>query len=130
MNLQLSHMIYYVENVQKSIDFFTTALGIPIHFAHESGCYVELKTGETKLAFVKEEFVEETFPQGFYKSSTSTPLGCAPTLTTRDLEQVFEQCLKYGAEEVCPPTKKPWGQTVAYIRDPNGVLIELATPME
>jgi hypothetical protein len=24
---------------------------------------------------------------------------------------------------------KPWGQTVAYLRDINGVLVELATPM-
>jgi lactoylglutathione lyase len=27
------------------------------------------------------------------------------------------------------PTKKPWGQTVAYVRDLDGHLVELCTPM-
>ena len=28
------------------------------------------------------------------------------------------------------PETKPWGQDVAYVRDPDGNLIELASPVE
>ena len=34
-----------------------------------------------------------------------------------------------GANLYAEPVEKPWGQTVAYLRDPNGILIELATPV-
>jgi lactoylglutathione lyase len=30
---------------------------------------------------------------------------------------------------VMKPTVKPWGQTVAYVRDLNGTLVELGTPV-
>jgi hypothetical protein len=29
---------------------------------------------------------------------------------------------------VSPPEKKPWGQTVSYVRDDDGVLVEICTP--
>jgi lactoylglutathione lyase len=34
-----------------------------------------------------------------------------------------------GATRYVNPIDKPWGQTVAYVRDANGILIELATPV-
>jgi lactoylglutathione lyase len=33
-----------------------------------------------------------------------------------------------GAAPVSEPATKPWGQDVAYVRDPDGVLIEIASP--
>ena len=35
-----------------------------------------------------------------------------------------------GATLVEKPKTKPWGQTVAYVRDPDGFLVEICTPME
>jgi uncharacterized glyoxalase superfamily protein PhnB len=37
--------------------------------------------------------------------------------------------LSAGAVEVKRPTQKPWGQSVGYVRDPNGFLVEICTPM-
>jgi predicted enzyme related to lactoylglutathione lyase len=31
------------------------------------------------------------------------------------------------AKSVSPPTQKPWGQTVSYVRDNNGFLIEICS---
>jgi hypothetical protein len=28
-----------------------------------------------------------------------------------------------------PPTVKPWGQTVSYVRDLDGFLVEICSPM-
>ena len=33
-----------------------------------------------------------------------------------------------GAEPVTAPQTKPWGQDVAYVRDPDGNLVEIASP--
>ncbi|MBB4843275.1 catechol 2,3-dioxygenase-like lactoylglutathione lyase family enzyme [Paucibacter oligotrophus] len=37
--------------------------------------------------------------------------------------------LDTGATPVKAPLTKPWGQTVAYVRCPDGSLVELCTPM-
>ena len=34
-----------------------------------------------------------------------------------------------GATAEAAPETKPWGQTVAYVRDNRGFLVELCTPM-
>ncbi|MEM6437045.1 MAG: hypothetical protein AAF773_24805 [Cyanobacteria bacterium P01_D01_bin.115] len=34
-----------------------------------------------------------------------------------------------GAVAVKVPTAKPWGQVVGYVRDLNGCLIEIASPV-
>ncbi len=41
----------------------------------------------------------------------------------------FAQAVRAGAASLVEPQTKPWGQTVAYVRDPDGNLIELASPM-
>ena len=35
-----------------------------------------------------------------------------------------------GAVAVAPPAHKPWGQTVSYVRDLSGVLVELAPEVD
>jgi hypothetical protein len=30
---------------------------------------------------------------------------------------------------MAPPVHKPWGQVVSYVRCPDGVLVELCTPV-
>jgi uncharacterized glyoxalase superfamily protein PhnB len=42
---------------------------------------------------------------------------------------LVQQSIEAGAILVAPPKQKPWGQTVAYVRDIDGFLIELCTPM-
>jgi uncharacterized glyoxalase superfamily protein PhnB len=48
---------------------------------------------------------------------------------TEDVEQAYKAALDAGAVEVTRPAVKPWGQTVGYVRDINGFLIEICTPI-
>jgi lactoylglutathione lyase len=43
-----------------------------------------------------------------------------------DVDHEFESLVAVGIEPVTPPTDRPWGQRTAYVRDPDGHLIELA----
>lgn len=108
--------------------FFEKAFGIKASFIHESGAYAELSTGETALAFASEELGEMNLPAGYQKNRKgSLPLGAEIVLTVDDVQAVFEKAVAKGGEALATPQEKPWGQTVAYLRDPNGVLIELAS---
>ncbi len=42
------------------------------------------------------------------------------------MEAAFEAAVNAGATKIAGPKVKPWGQTVAYVRDLDGVLVEIA----
>ena len=46
-----------------------------------------------------------------------------------EVAAAYERALSAGAKAVTVPTTKPWGQTVAYVRCPDGLLVELCTAM-
>ena len=50
-------------------------------------------------------------------------------LITSDVAKAYDQAISKGCSPVAPPTEKLWGQTVSYLRDLNGCLVELASPI-
>ncbi|MEP0820911.1 VOC family protein [Trichocoleus desertorum GB2-A4] len=57
------------------------------------------------------------------------PAGIEIGFVTEDVAAAFAQAVTAGAVAVVAPTVKPWGQTVGYIRDLDGILIELGSPI-
>ena len=51
------------------------------------------------------------------------------TLSTEQLALANERAVAAGARPMAAPLTKPWGQTVAYVRCPDGTLVELCTAM-
>jgi uncharacterized glyoxalase superfamily protein PhnB len=49
--------------------------------------------------------------------------------TTDDVEATIKSAVAAGAVIVENPKTKPWGQVVSYLRDLDGFLIEICTPM-
>ena len=43
-----------------------------------------------------------------------------------DVDAVFTDLIARGAQPVMPPTDRFWRQRTAYVRDPDGYLIEIA----
>jgi lactoylglutathione lyase len=128
--MKLGYTIVYVPSVEASLRFFTQAFGLTQKFLHESGTYGELNTGETTLAFADHSLGAMHFPQGHVRASDSTqPLGMEIALVTPDVPAAHACALAHGATEMMLPTQQPWGQTVSYVRAPDGTLVELCTPM-
>ena len=128
--MKLGYTIIYVPSVASSLQFFGEAFGIEQGFLHESGDYGELKTGETTLAFASHELGASNFPEGHVRASDSKqPLGMEIALVTEDVHRAHKSALEHGAAELSAPATKPWGQTVSYVRAPDGTLIELCTPI-
>jgi catechol 2,3-dioxygenase-like lactoylglutathione lyase family enzyme len=50
-------------------------------------------------------------------------------LACADVPAANARALAAGASGLAAPLTKPWGQTVAYVRCPDGTLVELCTPM-
>ena len=122
--MRFGYTILYVGNVAASVEFYERAFGLERRLLHDSGEYAELETGATALAFASRGLAEQNVP-GLAAASGNAFEVC---LVTEDVNAGFERAVKAGAEPVSEPTTKPWGQDVAYVRDPDGVLVELASP--
>jgi catechol 2,3-dioxygenase-like lactoylglutathione lyase family enzyme len=128
---RLGYVIVYVPDVVRSLAFYERAFGLTRGFVSEAADYAELSTGETRLAFVSEALAHGNLPGGFRANAPGEPpAGFEVALVTPDVDGAYRRALEAGATKVAEPARKPWGQTVAYVRDPDGVLVELATPME
>ena len=128
--VKLGYTIIYLPDVAASMMFFENAFSIQRKFLHESGTYGELNTGETTLSFAAHELGDMNFSGGHVHADQSAqPLGFEIALVTDDVNQAHKKAIAAGAKEMAPPQLKPWGQTVSYLRCPDGILIELCTPI-
>lgn len=130
--ISLGYTIFTVENVEETLAFFSDAFDIPQRMLTPEGDYGELETGPTVLAFVSHELARANLDDagGFTPlDATKPPTAGSITLVTEDLAAVAARAIESGATSYVAPVEKPWGQTVTYLRDPNGILVELATPI-
>lgn len=128
--MQFAYTIVYVRDVAASLDFFERAFGLRRRFLHESGAYGELDTGGTALAFAQHDTARANLGRDYLAADASEPpLGVEIGLTTDDVPAACERAVNAGATLLAAPAQKPWGQTVAYVRAPDGTLVELCTPM-
>jgi len=128
----LGYVILYVNNVAASLVFYEKAFGLTRRFFHEEHgkAYGELETGVTRLAFATTALAREHLKQEIVAADPGKPpLGLEIALTTPDVAALFKRAVGAGATAVSEPETKPWGQTVAYVRDPAGFLVELCTPL-
>ena len=130
MDIQYTYTIHYVEDVTKTLVFYNEAFGFKTKFATPEGDYGELISGSTTLAFANLELGSANFKEGFSASRLDKkPFGIELAFTTTDVEEAMEIAITKGATLLEETVAKPWGQKVGYVRDLNGFIIELCTPI-
>lgn len=126
--MQFGYTIIYTNSVEESIEFFEKAFGFKRRFIHESG-YGELESGTTALAFATHNLGISNLPNGYIKVDEPKPLGIEIALISSDVQASYKKAIACGAKSLKEPMQKPWGQEVAYIRCPNGTLVEICSPV-
>jgi len=128
--IKFAYTILYVQDVEKTIAFYEKAFGFTKKFITPDNSYGELLMGETTLSFASVTLASSNLKDGFTQSSLANkPFGIEIGFTTDNVEATVELAVKAGATILEDPRTKPWGQVVAYIRDLDGFLIEICTPM-
>ena len=122
------YTIIYVADVGNTLEFYRAAFGFAILFRHESGDYGELATGGTKLCFSSHGLMQQIGKE----VATTPPEKPSYELAfeTGDVAAGLERALAAGAVLVSGLATMPWGQTLAYVRAPEGTLIEICTPVK
>ncbi len=127
--MKLGYTIFYVPNVAESLSFYEKAFDFKIKFQHEGGDYGELDTGDTTLAFVSFDLAE-SHKTGFNRAQRSANCNdMEVAFISEDVEKSYKHAIQSGAIAVSEPHAQPWGQVICYVRDLNGFLIEICSPI-
>jgi lactoylglutathione lyase len=127
--MRLGYIILYVPDVPATLDFYERAFGLERGFLHESNTYGEMETGDTALAFAAESLVAINGITARPNRPSDPPAAAEIGLVTDNVEAAYRKAVSAGAVAYLEPTEKPWGQTVGCVRDINGFLVEICSPM-
>jgi lactoylglutathione lyase len=128
--MQFGWTIVYVDDPAAAAAFYERTFGLPREFAAPDGSYAQLDTGATKLAFASYALGADNFAGGVRRAGADgAPPNVEIVLVHDEVDRAYEIARAAGCEALAPPLDKPHGQRVAYLRDPFGTLLELATPL-
>lgn len=131
MALQFRYTGFFVNDVPATVTFYEAAFGFTLRYMHPSSGYAELETGDTLLCFVSDAFVDRAALLGgmAYTPNRADADAAAAQVAfvTDDMDADWGRAVAAGASIVKLPEAKPWGQTAGYLRDCNGVIVELNT---
>ena len=130
-SVSLGYVVLYVRDVEGSLAFYEKAFGLTRRFFNNDHgkAYGELETGAARLAFYSLELARVEVKEFVAAAANQPPLGMEIALVTPDVPALYARAIKAGATAVSEPATKPWGQTVAILRDNSGYLVELCTPL-
>src|SRR3954466_12089262 len=102
--IKFAYTILYVQDVNKSIDFYEKAFGFSRKFITPDNSYGELSVGETTLSFASTILAETNLKDGFVESSLSQkPFGIEIGFTTEDVDATVRAAADAGALIVAEP---------------------------
>jgi len=127
--MRLGYTLIYVPDVTATVAFYESAFGLTRRFVHESGLYAEMATGETTLSFAGEAMADMNGLAIRPNSPRDLPAGIELCLVTDTPEEAYAVAVAAGALAVKTVEEKPWGQKVGYVRDLNGCLVEICSPV-
>lgn len=127
--MKLGYIILYVPDVAATVAFYERAFGLTRRFMHDTGSYAEMETGGTALAFAEETFVAGNGIAFRQTRGAEAAPAVEVGLVSADVAKCYVAALAAGATAVVAPMQKPWGQTVSYVRDCNGFLVEICSAM-
>lgn len=120
-------VLVYVDDVAATSHFYQTALGLEPSMTTEDGRYVQMETGEVALAFAASDAIDELGLPMQRASAGELAPPVQLSFETEDVAEAVTTFLAAGGVLVHPPVTRPWGQTLAHVRDINGFVVELGS---
>jgi lactoylglutathione lyase len=117
------YVVLVVDDLDRALAFYCDVLGLPL--GHRSGPYAQLATGKTRVSVYERAAMASTLGYDLDAPSLDAP-GFELGFKVDDCDAVYAQLVARGATPAVPPTDRDWGQRTAYVRDPDGHLVELA----
>src|SRR5204862_8083772 len=115
----LSYVIVYVEDLDRSIDFYRDRVGLELKFV-DAG-YAEFATGATRFALYERRRAD------WLLDSPAQPGPAAEIVfVVDDVDAEARRLADDGVQLLSGPADRPWGHRTVHVADPDGFVVELA----
>jgi lactoylglutathione lyase len=129
IEMTLGWVIAYVDDPAAAAAFYERTFGLRTDFVVPDE-YAQMDTGPTKLGFATYALARGNFDGGVRAAvSEEPPPNGEIALVHEDVDAAYRIAVDAGCQALAEPADKPQGQRVGYVRDPFGMLVELATPL-
>jgi catechol 2,3-dioxygenase-like lactoylglutathione lyase family enzyme len=123
-NIRMEGLTLTVENVKRSIDFYTKKLGFKCEW-NAAPAFGMIRIGGSKGGTIGLLSWNEAKKEGAKKMTAKHKLAVHVELSTDDLDGLYERFTKKGVKFLEPPHDEPWERS-ATLLDPDGYPIEIA----
>ena len=125
--MKLDYLVFYVESIQPLLTFYQAAFGFETKMLHESGDYAELVAGEGfTLGFCTHDLAKTLFDASYQPLSSARPSpGLQISILVEDVASAYHHAIACGAQGLSPPKNMPWQFEVAFLKDPQGLIVEV-----
>ncbi|HCM37857.1 MAG: hypothetical protein UV61_C0002G0038 [Candidatus Gottesmanbacteria bacterium GW2011_GWB1_43_11] len=110
-----------VENFEQSLTFYRDVLGLTMN--SQDNKYADFKLGDTLLAIFEKNEAAAMFPKKYMTFGG----GCVLAYQVDNVEKTCKKLQKKGIIIFEGPKTTPWGQKVAYFKDPDNTIWEITT---
>jgi len=131
--MKLGYTVFWVDDAEKTAQFYEAVFGLKRRLQMQTPLtpWIEMETGETALAFAEFTEADVLFSNNYRKHSLQEPpVASVISFVTENIEAVYDAAVKLGAETITAPKTEPWGQRIARVRDINGIVVSIATPLQ
>jgi len=118
MKYKLYAVRVFVSDWERSLDFYSNTLGMPVAFASAEMGWAELDTGGAHLA------LERADPEDA-ESAALVGRMLGVSLEVDDITSTYETLVSRGVGFLGSPEKQAWGGVLAHFRDPDGNVLTL-----
>lgn len=108
-----------VDDYEKSLAFYRDTLGLEVH-SQDTG-YTDFKLGDSLFAIFQKDAATAMFP----KTHMNSGGGAVIAFPVGDISKAIEELQSKDIEIFEGPKTMPWGQTVAYFKDPDNNILEI-----
>lgn len=130
MATEIGMTLLYVRDVRKAADFYQKAFGIELDAgvpAEHAEVYAQ--TAGKTLGFASTDMMRAHVGDLAPVARDAQPPAMEVLFTVKNVDAAYERAIGAGALSLREPADKPWGQRVAYVRDTDGFVVELASPL-
>lgn len=126
--MKLDGVMIWVQDVPATAAFYEKAFGLTVQMMDDSKQFVMMDTGETTLQFADERAAVTTGVSVRANRPHEQAAASQLAFVADDVHAAYDKAVAAGAVAEVAPVQKPWGQTLGYLRDLNGCLVELSSP--
>lgn len=107
-DLSIGYVNVFVSDFNRSVEFFENTLGIELNMRHDEFGYASFMAGPVSF--------------GVAQTDDSSLIGrhTGVGFIVEDIDATHSNLVEKGVEFEMPPTKQPWGGTLALMKDPDG----------